>query len=129
MIKQVQSEKKLFYYTNIKTVHDQGGVVQLPCRAWLVASRLAGVAHPPAIADGIEEAAVAGVAGVAAGQRVTQTRLLVWDTTAWGTHGPALQLSGSCILITGSAWTEARKVSENIAGSRKIQQEVTPTSS
>lgn len=65
-------------------------MVQLPSRAWLIVSRWAGVANPAAIADGIEEAAVAGVAGVAAGQRVTQTGLLVWDATPWRTHGTGL---------------------------------------
>lgn len=40
--------------------------------AVLVAPWWAGVANPAAVADGVEEAAVAGVAGVAAGQGVTQ---------------------------------------------------------
>lgn len=48
------------------------------------------MANPAAIADGVEEAAVAGVAGVAAGQRVTQTGLLVWDAAPWRTHGTGL---------------------------------------
>lgn len=102
----MQLEQQLFYYTNIYTTHNKRGVVQLPSRAWLVAPGRAGVAHPSAIADGVEEAAVAGVTGVAAGQRVTQTGLLMRDAATWGAHGPALQLPRRCILTTGSAQTE-----------------------
>lgn len=61
------------------------------------------MADPAAIADGVEEAAVAGVAGVAARKRVTQTGLLVRDATPWRTHGPALKLPRRRILTTGSA--------------------------
>lgn len=50
------------------------------------------MAHRAAVADGVVEAAVAGVAGVAAGQRVAQTELLVGDAAAGGAHGPTLQL-------------------------------------
>lgn len=56
------------------------------------------MSNPAAITDGVEEAAVAGVAGVAAGQRVTQAGLLVWDATSWGTHGPTLHLPRHSIL-------------------------------
>ena len=45
------------------------------------ASGRAGVADSAAVADGIEEATVAGVTGVTAGQRVTQTGLLVGDAS------------------------------------------------
>lgn len=58
----------------------------------------AGVAHRAAVADGVVEAAVAGVTGVAAGQRVTQTELLVRDAAARGTHGSALQLQRRQVL-------------------------------
>lgn len=53
---------------------------QVYCQMCSGASGGAGVANSAAVADGVEEAAVAGVAGVAAGQWVTQTRLLVRDT-------------------------------------------------
>lgn len=102
----MQFEQQLFYYTNIYTAHNKRGVVQLPSRAWLVASGRASVAHPAAIADSVEEAAVASVTGVAAGQRVTQTGLLVRDAAPRGAHGPALQLLRRRILTTGSAQTE-----------------------
>lgn len=58
----------------------------------------AGVAHRAAVADGVVEAAVAGVTGVAAGQRVTKTELLVRDATAGGAHGSALQLQRRRVL-------------------------------
>lgn len=70
--------------------------------AWLGAPGWAGVAHSAAVADGVEEAAVAGITGVTAGQRVTQTGLLVRDATPRRAHGPALQLPCHCILRTGS---------------------------
>ena len=51
----------------------------------------AGLTHAAAVADGVEEAAVARVARVAAGQLVAQARLLVGDAAPGGPHGPELQ--------------------------------------
>ena len=59
----------------------------------------AGLTHAAAVADGVEEAAVARVARVAAGQLVAQARLLVRDAAAGGPHGPELQ--GFCQLLGG----------------------------
>lgn len=57
-------------------------------------SSQAGMAYSATVANGIEEAAIAGVTGVTAGQRVAQTGLLVGDATTRWTHGPLLQLHG-----------------------------------
>lgn len=43
----------------------------------------AGVVHTAAVTEGLKEAAVAGIARVAAGQLVAQTRLLMWNTATW----------------------------------------------
>lgn len=50
------------------------------------------VANSAAVADGVEEAAVAGVTGITTGKRVAQTGLLVRDAATRWTHGPTLQL-------------------------------------
>ncbi|TNN31243.1 hypothetical protein EYF80_058606 [Liparis tanakae] len=69
----------------------------------------AGAAHPAAVAVGVEEAAVAGVTGVAAGQRVAQARLLVGDAAARRAHGAALELHRRRVLGTGSQQEVSRK--------------------
>ena len=58
------------------------------------ASGRAGVADTAAVADSIEEAAVAGVTGVATWQRVPETGLLMRDAAARRAHGTPLQLQG-----------------------------------
>ena len=52
----------------------------------------AGVVHAAAVTEGFEEAAVAGVTGVAAGQLVAQAGLLMGDTAAGGARASPLQL-------------------------------------
>ncbi|KAK0141236.1 hypothetical protein N1851_021750 [Merluccius polli] len=54
----------------------------------------AGLAHTAAVANSVEEAAVACVTGVTARQLVAQAGLLVRDTAARGAHVPALELQG-----------------------------------
>ncbi len=52
----------------------------------------AGVIHATAVAEGLEETAVTRITGVAAGQMMTQARLLMRDAAARGTCTSSLQL-------------------------------------
>ena len=61
----------------------------------------AGLAHTAAVANSVEEAAVACVTGVTARQLVAQAGLLVRDTAARGAHVPALELQGLGHLLGG----------------------------
>lgn len=62
----------------------------------------AGVVHAAAVTEGLKEATVAGVTGVAAGQMMTQTGLLMRDTAAGGACASSLQMdSFAQILIIG----------------------------
>ena len=97
------------------------------------ASGWAGVADSATVADGVEEATVTGVTGVAAGQRVTQTRLLVRDAAPRWTHGPTLQLQGCWgVLTQGNSTCELgeRKLQHFCAGEFcEFFESVGPTSS
>ena len=65
------------------------------------------MADAAAVADGVEEAAVAGVTRVAAGQRVTETRLLVRDAATRRAHGPTLQLQRCRRVLTTQTHCES----------------------
>lgn len=71
---------------------------------------LAGVVHAAAVAEGFEEAAVAGVAGIAAGQLVAQAGLLVGDTAAGRSRASPLQLH----CISHVLWVLQKKKTKNI---------------
>lgn len=60
----------------------------------------AAVAHTAAVANSVEEAAVAGVAEVTAGEGGAQTGLLVGDAAARRAHGTLLELKHRRRVLT-----------------------------
>lgn len=73
------------------------------------ASGWTGMADAAAVADGVEEAAVAGVTEVTARQLVTQTRLLVRDAAPRRAHGATLELRCCRHVLKKNHWRKSER--------------------